>query len=416
MVAVESMGRYGFTAAPIYAGKMNPMAVFSSLLASKLRIAIAAVLVVGVGIGGAFAVGALGVPGIADIDNTFGNVTDETTTVETDLVVSNPNPIGVSLDGLSVDYTISMNAVEMATGSRDGVSIGSGNSTLDLETRMRNEAIPPWWTSHIRNDERTTVDIDATVRSDRLGRNTDLTRSRTIETDLIGAFSSEETRPVNASSPLADDPVLYINETRGEWGDVSDSETPIDMEFDAYNPNLEPYAITEIGYEISMNGIAMGEGRTRDGYVIESRSAETVELTTTIENQRLDEWWVSHLDEETYGHQVSQLRIDFYAIVELPTGETITVPLDELTYEETIETDIFDEGSSNSSTDADESDDERSDGGSTPTATESGDSGETGTVTETDSQTETEPTATETTQTDDGESGDDDDGGLLSGT
>jgi LEA14-like dessication related protein len=406
---------------------MNPKAVVSSLLASKLRVALVAVLVAGVGVGGAFAVGVLGVPGIADIDNAFGNVTDETTIVETDLVVSNPNPIGVSLDGLSVDYTVSMNSVEMATGSRDGVSIGSGNSTLELETRMRNEAIPPWWTSHIRNDERTTVDIDATVHSALLGRSTDLSRSREIETDLIGAFSSDDTRPVNASSPLADDPVLYINETRGEWGEVSDSETPIDMEFDVYNPNLEPYAVSEIGYEITMNGVAMGEGRTRDGYVIESYSSETVELTTTIENQRLDEWWVTHLDEGTYGHQVSQLRIDFYAIVELPTGDTITVPLDELTYEETIETDIFGEGDSGSSAGTDESDGERSGEGSTSTATQSGDSGETETVTETetDSETETvtelEPTATETTETDDSTDTDDDgsgddDGGLLSGT
>jgi hypothetical protein len=100
-------------------------------------------------------------------------------------VVSTPNPIGVSLDSISVDYTVSMNSVEMATGSHDSVSIGSGNSTLKLETPMRNESIPPWWTSHIRSDERTMVRIDATVRSARLGRSTDLSRSREIETDIF---------------------------------------------------------------------------------------------------------------------------------------------------------------------------------------------------------------------------------------
>jgi len=34
------------------------------------------------------------VPSVAAIDNTFGDVTNETTAIETDLVVSNPNPAG----------------------------------------------------------------------------------------------------------------------------------------------------------------------------------------------------------------------------------------------------------------------------------------------------------------------------------
>lgn len=323
---------------------MNPGALLSTLFASKLRIALVAVAAVTVAVGGAFAVGVLGVPGVADIDNTFGDVTEETTVIETDLVISNPNPLGVSFDGVSVNYTVSMNSIEMAHGQRDGIGVESGNSTLDLETEMRNEAIPPWWTSHIRNDERTTIDIDATLASNRLGRSTDISRSHNIETDLIGAFNSEETRPVNANSPLTDDPILYINETRGEWGAVSDTETPIEMAFVVYNPNLEPYVVTEMGYDITMNGVEMGSGETHRGHVIGPDSTETIPLTTAIRNQNLDNWWVTHLDEETHGHQVSELRIEFYAVVELPTGNEVRIPLDELTYEETISTDMFDEG------------------------------------------------------------------------
>lgn len=323
---------------------MNVRRLVSAVVASKLRIALVGVLLVSVSIGAAFAVGILGVPEVTDIDNTFGEVTNETTTIETDLVVSNPNPIGIGLDGVSANYTVSMNGVEMAHGQRDGVRIETGNSTMDLETQMRNDAIPPWWVTHIENDERTVIEIDATITSDLLGRSTDVSRSHEIETDLISAFNSDETRPVNANSPLTEDPVLYINETRGEWGTVSEEETPIEMEFVAYNPNPEPYAITELGYNITMNDVAVGEGRTQQGHVIPSYSQETIGLTTVLNNQRLDEWWVTHLDENVHGHQVSDLRIEFYAIVELPTGSEITVPLDEFTYEESIETDIFDEG------------------------------------------------------------------------
>lgn len=318
--------------------------IASTLVASKLRVALLGVVVLCVIVVGAFAAGILGIPSIATIDNTFGEVTNETTTIETDLVISNPNPVGIGLEGVSVNYTVSMNSIEMAQGNRDGVGVEPGNSTMNLETRMRNDAIPPWWTSHIRNDERTTVGINATITSDRLGRSTDVRRTHEIETDLIGAFNSEETRPVNADSALVDDPVLYINETRGQWGTVSETETPIDMAFEVYNPNVEPYVITEVGYDITMNDVAMGEGRTEEAYVIPSRGTETVELTTVLDNRQLDDWWVTHLDEEVHGHQVSELRIEFYAVIELPTGEEITVPLNELTYEEMIGTDIFDEG------------------------------------------------------------------------
>lgn len=315
-----------------------------ALTGSKLRIALVGLVVLGGAVGGAFAAGILGVPGVAAVDNTFGNVTNETTEVKTDLVVSNPNPVGVGLDGVSVNYTVSMNDVEMAQGGREGVTVESGNSTIPLETDLRNDAIPPWWVTHIRNGERTDVGIDASVTSDLLGRTVEFSRSREITTDLLGAFNSNETRPVNADSPLTDDPVLYVNETRGEWGSVSEAETPIDMAFTVYNPNLEPYAITEIGYDVTMNDVEMATGRTEEGYVIPSRSSETIEFTTALRNPRLDEWWVTHLDEEVRGHQVSQLRIEFYAVIEFPSGEQVTVPLDELTYEETIETDIFDEG------------------------------------------------------------------------
>ncbi|EMA68875.1 Water stress and Hypersensitive response domain protein [Halorubrum aidingense JCM 13560] len=323
---------------------MNLRAVASAALSTKGRIALVGLLLVGGTVGGAFAAGLLGVPSVAAMNNTFGEVTNETTTIETDLVVSNPNPVGIGLDDVSVNYTVSMNDIEMAQGGREGVRVGTGNSTLGLETEMRNEAIPPWWVSHVRNGERTTIDIDATVTSERLGRSVDFSRTREIDTDLLGAFNSDETRPVNADSAFTDDPILYVNETRGEWGSVSESETPIDMAFTVHNPNLEPYVVSEIGYDVTMNGVEMASGQTDEGYVIPSRSSETIEFTTALQNRHLDEWWVTHLDEEVRGHQASDLRIEFYAVIELPSGTELTVPLDELTYEETIETDIFDEG------------------------------------------------------------------------
>ncbi|PSQ55046.1 hypothetical protein BRD22_10730 [Halobacteriales archaeon SW_8_68_21] len=389
---------------------MTPSGVFSALTAGKLRMALVGLAVVAAAVGGAFALGAFGVPSVAGVNNSFGDVTNETTVVETDLVVSNPNPVGIDLDGVSVDYAVSMNEVRVANGTRDGIAVASGNSTLAFESRVRNDAIPPWWVSHVENDEQTTVGIDATITSDLLGRSTELTQTREIETDLIGAFDSEETRPVNADSPLVDDPVLYVNETRGQWGTVSDEETPIEMAFDVYNPNLEPYVITEIGYDITMNGVEMGSGSTEEEYVIPSYGTETVELTAALRNERLDDWWVTHLDESVNGHQVSDLRIEFYAVVEFPSGERVTVPLDALTYEETVETDIFGEGVHENGTDAGDAD--GSDGSGDNGDTSGDDTTEDGNTTDDGNDTSDDGNTTDDGNASDGGSGDGDDGSL----
>lgn len=348
---------------------------------ARVKAAVAALGVLTATIGGAFALGVIGAPSVVDVENRFGDVNDERTIILTDLVVNNPNPIGVRLGDSTVNYTVYMNDVEMAHGSKAGLDVDSGNTTLPFRTRMLNDRIPPWWVSHIRNDEVTNVTIDATVKTSLLGNRTfDLDQRKQVETDIISAFASEETRPVNGpENPLYSNPVLYINRTDAEWGQVDRRQTPIPMEFVVYNPQLKPYTITEVGYEISMNGISMGSGATDETYVIPGESTETLRTTPTIDNGNLDEWWVSHLQ----NNQTTTLRIDFYAKVELPTGNQIRVPLDRLTYVQEFETDIF--GTKNdtaanesgptptpTSTPADDGGLVGGDGGDTPTATDGG--------------------------------------------
>ena len=342
-------------------------------------------------VGGASLLGEVGAPVVVASENRFGEVTNETTVVETDLVVYNPNPVGVALDGTTVDYTVRMNGVAMATGTKEGLSIEQGNSTLGFTTRMRNERIPDWWVTHVRNGENTTVVVDATVTSSAFGnRSVALAQSERVETDLLSGFASEETRPVNASRALVPDPVLYVNRTTAAWGNVTDARTPIDTAFVVYNPKTVPYVVTEIGYRITMNELRVGQGSSDREYVIEGRTTETVAATTNIENDRLDEWWVSHLRND----QVTDLRIEFYAKLELPGGAEIRVPLDALTYERTVETDIL--GTKESSDGRDGSNGSDGSGTGPATATPAPTSTGTGTRTPAETPTSTLPSATST--------------------
>ncbi|MBX0303472.1 LEA type 2 family protein [Haloarcula salinisoli] len=302
------------------------------------QVGIAAAVFLAVVVGG-FGLGVIGTPGVETVDNRFTSVSENTTTVETAITVSNPNPIGVSLGGTSIDYTVSMNDVAMASGEKQGISLGRGNTTLQFNTTMRNSRIPPWWVSHISNGERTQVTIDANVTDALVGdRSVSLTQNRTIETDILGQFNSTETRPVNASKPFVSDPVLYINETRGSWDRdaVTQSATPMDIEFDVYNPKPVPYAVTKIGYRTYMNDVQVGSGETDSGTIITPGERETIGVRNVIRNQRLDQWWVSHLQR----NQNTTLYIDFYLVVE-GGGEQFRIDLDAIDYEKPIETDIF---------------------------------------------------------------------------
>ncbi|WP_458205301.1 LEA type 2 family protein [Haladaptatus sp. NG-SE-30] len=347
--------------------------------------------------------GVFGAPRVVGIDNEFGDVTNETTEIRTALVVDNPNPFGVKVGNTSVNYTVEMNDVAMASGERSNLGLDRGNTTLQFSTQMQNGKIPEWWVSHIQNDEQTTLRVQSKVHSSVVGRSVRVPYSQQIETDIISEFNSTETRPVNANVPLVSDPVLYVNETSANWGSVTCERTPIRMQMVVYNPKQVPYTISEIGYEMTMNGIAVGNGTTGKPYTIPANSEQTVQMQTVIRNQKLDDWWVSHLEND----QQTDLKIDFYAKIELPTGDTVRVPLRELTYEKQIETHIFENDSVEGAV-------EQGNGTTAPDETTDGDSGTTG-ETETTPTGTTSETADEQTRNTDETTTDSDTGGTTDG-
>ncbi|AQL43834.1 hypothetical protein BV210_14470 [Halorientalis sp. IM1011] len=374
---------------------MDTERVQSAFLGSKARIAgsVGGGLVVLVVL--AFLVGVIGVPGVGAVENRFAGVNNSTTVVETDMTVTNPNPVGVSLSDTTVNYTVRMNDVAMATGYREGLSIGPGNSTLQFRTYMRNDRIPPWWHSHIENRERTNVTIDAVVRSGLLGgREFAVPQERTIETDLLGQFNSSETRPIEAGRSVPSDPVLFVNETAAHWDreELTQERTPMAMSFEAYNPKQYPYAITELGYNITMNDVQVGQGSSQEVATVLPGTSETISADLAIRNGNLDDWWVTHLR----NGQVTELEIEFYAVVD-PAEDAVggglggtgsfQIPLEPLDYRTTIETDMF--GTKNE----------------TATGTDSGDGTEDGRTTSTDTA---DGTVTDDTGGSDGTSGGDD--------
>jgi len=372
------------------------------------------------------AVGVLGAPSVDGVENQFAAVDDATTTIDTNLTVTNPNPIGVSLGGLSVDYAIEMNDVAMAAGHKEGLSLDTGTTEIPFRTQMNNTRIPAWWFTHVSNGETTSVYVDVAVSHGLLGGNDiSLPQEQTIETDIVGQFNDSTTRPIAANQPVVSDPVLFINETSATYGEnVTRQETPLDMAFTVYNPKVYPYTVSEIGYTIEMNGVEVGSGTTEDPYAIPGRTETTLEATTVIQNERLDDWWVSHLERD----QVTTLTIDFYLLLDPDTTDAlgqsvdpIRLDVDQLDHQTTIETDIFGtkdvDGLSGNATAAESTEaagdgEGTADSGGDATNTDDSTSTESTETTTADGSTNTAP-PTETTEETPTQTETTDDGGLL---
>jgi LEA14-like dessication related protein len=330
--------------------------------------------------GGAVVSGVVGAPSVVGVSNHFAGVSEERTTIATELVVNNPNPVGASLGDVSVSYAVDMNDVRLATGGKEGLAVESGNSTVALETDLLNERIPAWWVAHLQDGEQSEVVVHATVTSGTLDESVDAPKVReTVDTDIASSFNSTETRPVEADQPGIQDPVVYVNETSGWWGTVTDEQTTVEMRFEVYNP--KPYAIPvqEVQYDVDMNTIDVGEGSTDRSYVVPAGGTRTVAAQLTIQNERLDDWWVSHLQR----NQMTDLEMELSLVLDLSNagGPTVPVPFD--TVEHTIDTDIFGNkaqyptGEGNGDSDGSTSDGDDASGGdgttATPTATSTAD-------------------------------------------
>jgi LEA14-like dessication related protein len=395
------------------------MRVRSTLFGSRRRVAAVVLVAFVLVAGAAVALGVFGTPSVTGVENRFGGVNETATVVESNLTVTNPNPFGASAGGLTADYVVEMNDIRMAQGTKTGVSLPAGQSDLPFTTLLANERIPAWWVSHIRGGEQTTLTVAADVHSSTVGASFDAPQvTRSVDTDLLSQFNSTEPRPVDADSALVSDPVLYVNETRASWGTVANETTELDLAFVVYNPKPYPVGMTQIGYDVSMNDVTLGEGRSQREVIIPPGETRTVETTTRIRNGNLDEWWVTHIER----NQVSELRIDFSARLDL-RATTVEVPLSALTYTKTVETDIFGTKPDTAATPTG-TDDGNGDGATEPPSTDATETARsrppTSEPTATPTPTPT-PTATPTPTDDDGLLGGDDgttptptdDGGLL---
>ena len=233
----------------------------------------------------------LGKPEIRGISHRWGNVTPSTTEIITKIKVYNPNPIPLPLKDILIE--VYMNNIKMGEGSALKAEIkAKSESEIIISTKLENDKIPEWWITHIRNGEKSTINIRGYLIFDLkvIEFKYPIELSNLVETNILAGLSLDKPHKVNVG-PIT----LVIKSVKSYWGDVDENYTEIITLAKIYNDNLIPVPIVKFHYLVEMNGIKLAEGTNAVETIIKPKSEETITFVTKIDNSLLDKWWVSHI-------------------------------------------------------------------------------------------------------------------------
>lgn len=264
--------------------------------------------------------GKLGEPEIRGISHEWGEITTSTTEIITRIDVYNPNPVSLPLKDILTE--IYMNNIKMGEGSALKAEIkANSESSIVISTELENGRIPEWWVSHIKNNEKSRMNVKGYLVFDL--KITEfkypIELSNPVKTDILAGLSSDTPQKINAG-PIT----LTINSIESHWGEVSKDYTEIITLATIHNDNLIPVTITKLNYLVEMNGIKIGEGSSDVATIIQPKSGATLTFATKLDNKMLDEWWVSHIK----NGERTKVKIVLQPVIEV-TGERFRFTLAE---------------------------------------------------------------------------------------
>jgi len=247
------------------------------------------------------------------ITNEWGEITDEETEIRTRIVLEGRSVVGIRIKGVGLEYEAYMNGVRVARSEKKGVSLNRRNTTAHLSAYIDRSSLLEWWHTHVNNGERTrlvirpqvTVDLPRVDLSalDFAGLGVPPTRppvsSVSVETPnyvtefstgILGSIRTDERMTATAFGRT----VFAVHGIDARWGEADEEETPIELRVKVENPNPFAVGLEDIGYTVRMNGVRVGEGRV-DDFRLSARDTEVVSSVAVLRNERIADWWTTHL-------------------------------------------------------------------------------------------------------------------------
>jgi len=241
------------------------------------------------------------VPNVADspdesanirmVDNQWGEVTEESITVQSEAKINNPATTFQS----EMDADISMNGFQMASTTTSEETIEEGSSTVTVESQISRENIPEWWVSHIENGEESEmkVELSGDFSKGDLSVNPSTEQNRRFQTDIrrsirmqLKGFEGDKARGL-----------ITVDNTNAEWGTVNQQQTEIILKLPVTNNHpTEEIPVTDFSGELRLNEILLLDWESdQDSYIIAPGETQTIEVQAYINNQNVDDWLASHI-------------------------------------------------------------------------------------------------------------------------
>ncbi|MCU4719294.1 LEA type 2 family protein [Halapricum hydrolyticum] len=279
------------------------------------------------------ATGVLAQPTVESVDSEWGEATNDTTQIETQARVDNPNPIGTP-GVVSIEYTASLNDVVLAEGKKSGIGLSPGENTIEFAATMDNDRIADWWVTHVNGDERSTLTIEPTVSGPGVSQSLP-EQTSAVETDLLSSFESSEEDTVTVDG----EPLLVLGDRDASWGEATDETTPLTLTAELENAHEQPVTLSGVEYVVTMNNVTLGEGQTTEGVDLAPGDSDTLTVDAALETDAFADWWPTHVR----NGETSRMRVELYGLVE-QNGNQSRVPVRLYQQRLEFETDLLGDG------------------------------------------------------------------------
>ncbi len=89
--------------------------------------------------------------------------------------------------------------------------------------------------------------------------------------------------------------VPEVKSITNSWGNITTESSEIKTDIQVDNPNAFPIPIKGMEYQIFMNDVKMGSGHSMGKASLPAQKEHTITMSTEVENDKIPEWWVTHI-------------------------------------------------------------------------------------------------------------------------
>lgn len=220
----------------------------------------------------------------------WGEVTQDSIAIQSDVVVNNPLTSFQS----DIGYAVSMNDIEMASGGTDQAKINESETRITMTTEIQKAVLGAWWQSHIENGEVSDVTVQASGEFSKgpfeVDEATQLNEQ--LKTDIIPVV--EQTVQNAEGEYLSGN--LEISGASADWGEISDVRSEIVITITVENNTLSPLPITDFSGIITAQEVQLFSWESdSEKIVVAPQDDEEIQVRTYLMNKRIGEWLGNHI-------------------------------------------------------------------------------------------------------------------------